>query len=135
MIPGGWVITHYEQNTLTCPDYVFTLEIPGSTTVACTSSTVPAGYVIVLYDRTLPCIRGTLAGPNAFTLKVPGNYEVVCASSPVPNGYVVTDYGQSPDCLNYSATGTNTKTIQRSAPDGDGGGSGGGGLGDGILPT
>lgn len=67
----------------------------------CPSSTVPAGYVVMRYDRSVTCPNYSPKYYNAYLIGQPGSPEVICSISTIPSGWVITTYGYSSICPSH----------------------------------
>jgi hypothetical protein len=81
-----------------------------NTSVVCTGSSVPSGYVVLSYITYYTCAYG-YGYPNAMTIGLPGASENVCESSPIPSGYVITSMAHISSCDQYSATSASYKNL------------------------
>jgi hypothetical protein len=78
----------------------------------CRTQSVPYGYVILQYGRSISCPNYSATGFNNKTIGLPASPETACSDSQVPSGWVITSHGRSINCLNYSATSSNTFSLK-----------------------
>jgi hypothetical protein len=116
--PVGFVVTKSNVSTGSCAGQTAkALARPSTTTttVACSISVIPPGFVIIssnLTNANCPVIQGQSNGPsNTIRLPVAAG-DTVCSISAVPSPFVITRYGTSSSCPSPGVSSGPTKTIR-----------------------